>query len=114
MQPENIAHFVWPEISNTVSIAALVLALAVFVFGVFSGVRTNKARIVFAVCVSALIGWLTMPLAVKAASALHLVDTKTGVMILVTAMMVFVAAVATSLYEIITVTFPDIGMAPKK
>jgi hypothetical protein len=114
MQPENVVYFVWPEISNTVSIAALVLALAVFVFGVFSGVRANKARIIFAVCLSSVIGWLTMPLAVKAASALHLVNTKTGVVILVTAMMVFVAVVATNIYEIITVTFPDIGMAPKK
>ena len=114
MQSENVVHFVWPEISNTVSIAALVLALAIFVFGAFSGVRANKVRIVFAVCLSTLIGWLTMPLAVKAASALHLVDTKTGVVVLVTAMMLLVAAVATSIYEIITVTFPDIGMASKK
>ena len=114
MQSENVVYFVWPEISNTMSIVALVLALAVFVFGLFSGVRANKARIIFAVCLSTLIGWLTMPLAVKAASALHLMNTKTGVVILVTVMMVFVAAVATSLYDIITVTFPDIGMAPKK
>ena len=114
MQSENVVYFVWPEISNTVSIVALVLALAVFVFGLFSGVRANKARIIFAVFLSALIGWFTVPLAVKAASALHLMNTKTGVVILVTVMMVYVAAVATSLYEIITVTFPDIGMASKK
>jgi len=114
MQPENGVLFIWPVISNTVSIAALVLALAVFVFGAFSGVRANKFRIVFAVCLATLIGWFTMPLAVKAASVLHLVGTETGVVILVTAMMVFVAAVATSIYEIITVTFPDIGMASRK
>lgn len=114
MQSENVVYFFWPEISNTVSIAALVLALAVFVFGMFSGVRANKARIIFSVFLSTLIGWLTMPLAVKVASVLHLVNTKTGVVILVTAMMLFVAAVATSIYEIITVTFPDIGMASKK
>lgn len=114
MQSENVVHFIWPEISNTVSIVALALALAVFVFGAFSGVRANKVRIVFAVCLSTVIGWFIMPLAVKAASALHIVDTKAGVVMLVTAMMFLVAAVATSIYEIITVTFPDIGMTPKK
>ncbi|MBN2034469.1 MAG: hypothetical protein JW836_14440 [Deltaproteobacteria bacterium] len=114
MQSENIAHFIWPEISNTVSIVALALALAVFIFGAFSGVLANKLRIIFAVCLSTLIGWFTMPLAVKAASALHIMGTKTGVVILVTAIMFLVAVVATSIYEIITVTFPDIGMASKK
>jgi len=114
MQSGNVLHFVWPEISNTVSIIALALALAVFVFGAFSGALANKARIVFAVCLSTVIGWFAMPLAVKAASALHIVDTKAGVVILVTVMMFLVAAVATSIYEIITVTFPDIGMTSKK
>jgi hypothetical protein len=114
MQYENIVYFFWPEMNNTVSIAALVLAVAIFVFGSFSGARANKVRIIFAVCLSTAIGWLTMPLAVKAASALHILNTKAGVVILITAMMFLVAAVATSIYEIITVTFPDIGMASKK
>jgi hypothetical protein len=114
MQPENVVHFVWPEINSTVSIVALALALAVFVFGAFSGARANKVRIVFAVCLATVIGWLAMPLAIKAASALHIVDTKAGVVILVTVMMFLVAAVATNIYEIITVTFPDVGMASRK
>jgi hypothetical protein len=113
MQSANVVSFVWPEISSTVSIAALVLALAVFVFGMFSGVRANKIRIIFAVCLSTLVGWLIMPLAVKGATVVHLMSTETGVVILVTVMMLFVAVIATSIYEIITVTFPDIGMAPK-
>lgn len=115
MQTETlVVHFSWPEISSTLSIAALVLALAIFVFGLFSGVRANKIRLVFAVCLATVIGWLTMPLAVKGASALHLMTSKAGVVILVTAMMLFVAAVATFIYEIITVTFPDVGMASRK
>ncbi|WP_300674858.1 hypothetical protein [Desulfoluna sp.] len=114
MPSENVIYFFWPEMNITVSVAALVLALAVFVFGAFSGVRANKIRIIFAVVLAALLGGLTMPLAVKMASVLHLVNTKAGVVILVTAMMVFVAALATSIYEIVTVTFPDIGMASKK
>lgn len=114
MQVENVMQFVWPEINYTVSIVALVLALAVFVFGAFSGARANKVRIVFAVSLSTGIGWCAMPLAVKAASALHIAKTESGVVILVTTMMFFVAAVATSIYEVITVTFSDIGMSPKK
>ena len=109
MPSDSVVNFFWPEFGNTVAIAALVLAMAIFVFGMFSGVRANKIRIIFAICLSTVIGWLTMPLAVKAASALHLMNSKTGVVILITVMMVLVAAVATSIYEIITVTFPDVA-----
>jgi len=114
MQAETVIQLVWPGINNTVSVVALVLALAIFVFGAFSGARANKIRIVFAVCLSAGIGWCAMPLMVKAASVLHIADAGSGGMILVTAMMLFVAAVATSIYEIVTVTFPDIGMSAKR
>jgi glucose-6-phosphate-specific signal transduction histidine kinase len=114
MQSENVVPFVWPVISNTASIVALVLAVVIFIFGLFSGARANKIRMFFAICLSAAIGWFTMPLAVKAALALHMLNTKTGVMILITIMMVFIAALATSIYEVITVTLSDIGMASKK
>ncbi len=114
MQAANVVQFFWPEMSNTVSIVALVVALMIFVFGAFSGARANKIRIVFAVILATAIGWFAMPLAVKAATALHILNTDSGLMILITAMMLFVAAVATSIYEIITVTFPDIGMSPGK
>ena len=114
MQAEDVMQFVWPEINYTVSIVALVLALAIFVFAAFSGAGANKVRTVFAVCLATGIGWCAMPMVVKTASALHIAETKTGVVILVTIMMFFVAAVATSIYEIITVTFSDIGMSPKK
>ena len=114
MQSENVVQFIWPDISNTASIVALSLALAIFVFGLLSGARANKFRIVFAVLLSTAIGWFAMPLAIKAAAALHILELQSGVVILVTVMMLLVAAVATSIYEVITVTFPDIGMAAKK
>jgi hypothetical protein len=114
MRSESIAPFVWPVISDTASIVALVLAVVIFVFGVFSGARANKIRMFFAVCLSAAIGWFTVPLAIKGALALHMLDTKTSVMILITIMMVFVAVLATIIYEIITVTLSDIGMASRK
>ena len=100
--------------NGTVPIIAAVLALAIFVFGAFSGARANKVRVVFAVCLATVIGWFAMPLAIRLASAVHLVDTQSGVVILISAMMFLVAAVATSLYEVITVSFPDIGMSPKR
>jgi hypothetical protein len=114
MAAENVMHFFWPEMSGTVSIVALVVALIIFVFAMFSGALANKIRIVFAVCLSTAIGWFAMPLFIKGASVLGIIDTKSGAVILVTVMMFFVAAVATSIYEIITVTFPDIGMSPRK
>lgn len=114
MQSETVLRFYWPEFGSTVSIVALTLAVAVFVFAAFSGARANKIRIVFAVCLATVIGWFVMPLALKAASALHMADTKAGVVILVTLMMFMVAAVATGIYEIITVTLPDVGMGSRK
>jgi hypothetical protein len=114
MQSESVAPFVWPEIGDTVSIVAVVLAVAIFVFGVFSGARANKVRMIFAICLSTVIGWFAMPLAIKAASTLHMLGTKTGVVILITVMMVFVSALAAIIYEIVTVTLSDIGMASKK
>jgi hypothetical protein len=114
MQPEGAMTFAWPAINNTVSIVALVLALTVFVFGVFSGTRANKVRMIFALCLATAIGWFTMPLAIKGAAALNLLGTKAGVMILITVMMVFVAALATTIYEIVTVTLSDVGMASRK
>ena len=114
MQSENVMQFAWPDFGNTASIVALSLALAIFVFGLLSGARANKVRIVFAVCLSTAIGWFAMPMAIAAAMTLHILDMKSGVVMLVTLMMLLVAAVATSIYEVITVTFPDIGMASRK
>ncbi len=113
MPPGNLV-FYWPDLGNTVSIAALVLAVAVFVFGLFSGARANKIRVLFAVILATLLGWLVMPLAVQAAAAVHLTATRTGVMILHTAMLAFVAILATSIYEIITVSLSDVGLASRK
>lgn len=114
MSSESVAAFIWPVINDTVSIVALVLAVVIFVFGMFSGARANKIRMVFAVCLSTVIVFFTMPLAVKLVSALRILDTITGVVILITLMMAFVAALATTIYEIITVTLSDIGMASRK
>ena len=114
MPSENILPLVWPSIHHTASIVALVLALAILLFGAFSGGWANRARIILAVCLSTAIGWLAMPLALQAARALHILDAKAGGMIVVTAMMLFVSAVAAGIYEIVTVTLPDIGLSPRK
>lgn len=114
MPPETVIPFTWPEFGSTAPIVAVALALAVFVLGAFSGARANRFRIVFAVSLATAIGWFAMPLAVKLAAALGATESETGVMVVVTLAMVFVAAVATSVYEIITVTFPDVGLGSKK
>ena len=114
MPPETAVHLAWPGIHSTFSIVAVVVALVVFVLGMFSGAKANKVRIIFAICLATLIGWFIVPVVVKVVSALRLEDTKAGVVIVLTAMMFLVAALATSIYEIITVTLPDIGMVPRK
>jgi len=114
MQSGTLMQFVWPDLGNTVSIAALVLAVAVLVFGMFSGARANNIRVLFSVVLSTALGWLIMPLALYAAAAMHLTDTRTGVVIMLTLMLLFVAYLATSIYEIITVSISDVGMASTK
>jgi hypothetical protein len=49
MQSGNVVLFVWPEVSNTVSIIALALALAVFVFGAFTGLVTMHDLLIVAI-----------------------------------------------------------------
>ncbi len=56
MSTENVTSFVWPVVNNTVCIVALVLAVMIFIFGMSSGARGNKVRMVFAVCLSTVIG----------------------------------------------------------
>lgn len=114
MQSGNVAPFFWPDFGNTVAIAALVLAVAVVVFGIFSGARANKLRVLFAVVLATALGWLVMPLAIQALAAAGLAGSKSGSVTLVSAMMLFVAYLATSIYEIITVSISDVGMASNK
>jgi glucose-6-phosphate-specific signal transduction histidine kinase len=114
MKSGNVAQFFWPDFGNTVAIAALVLAVAVIVFGIFSGARANKLRVIFAVILATALGWLVMPLAVAALGAVGLAGTQSGIVVLVSVMLLFVAYLATSIYEIITVSISDVGMASNK
>jgi hypothetical protein len=114
MQSEGVVNLVWPDFGNTVSLIALALALVIFLFAAFSGGRANKARIILAVCLATVIGWFLMPLVFKVAAIVQIADKNTGVVIVMTAMMFLVSAMATGIYEIITVSLPDIGMASKK
>lgn len=107
-------NFYWPDFGHTVAIAALVLAVAVLVFGMFSGARANNVRVLFAVILATALGWLIMPLTVYLIAAVGLAGSPTGVVVLVSLMMLFVAYLATSIYEIITVSISDVGMASKK
>ncbi len=114
MPTASVTGFHWPAVNATASIVALALGGAIFIFGLFAGARTNKVRLIFAVLLATAIGWFAMPLALKAAQALKLLETQTGTMVLISVMMGFVAALATSIYEIVTVTLSDIGLASRK
>lgn len=114
MSAGSLLQFAWPDFGATVSIAALVLALAVIVFGIFSGARANTLRVIFAVVLATALGWLVMPLAVQAAAAVNLTKSAAGAVALISLMFLFVAYLATSIYEIITVSISDVGLASKK
>jgi len=114
METQTAMQFVWPELGQTSAIVALVLALAVFVFGALSGAWANKVRIVAAVLLGTAIGWFAMPMLVKAARLVHALDGEIGVVVLVTCAMLFVSAITACIYEIITVTLPDVGLSSKK
>ena len=114
MQSGNVIPFYWPDFGNTVAIAALVLAIAVVVFGLFSGARANKIRVLFAVVLATALGWLVMPMAAQGIALVGLAGSKSGAVTLVSVMMLFVAYLATSIYEIITVSLTDVGLASRK
>lgn len=114
MQSGNPSLLYWPDLGSTTAIVALVLAVAIFVFGIFSGARANYLRVIFSVTLSSVLGWLVMPLAIKGVSAVGLGNSQTGLVIMLSLMLLFVAYLATSIYEIITVSVSDIGMSSKK
>lgn len=114
MPTASVTGFHWPAVNATASIVALALGGAIFIFGLFAGARANKVRLLFAVLLATAIGWFAMPLALKAAQALKLLETQTGTVVVISVMMGFVAALATSIYEIVTVTLSDIGLASRK
>jgi hypothetical protein len=114
MPTESIPGFFWPAVNNTASIVALALGGAVFLFGLFAGARANKVRLIFAVLLATAIGWFAMPLVIKGAQSLKLLETKTGGVVVISVMMGFVAALATSIYEIVTVTLADIGHGTRR
>ena len=114
MQPEAVPHFYWPAVNSTVSIVAVVVALVIFLFAAFTGARANKARVAVAVVLATVIGWLSLPMLVRGAQALGVMDTKGGEVAVITVAMLFVALLATGIYEILTVTLSDVGLASRK
>ncbi len=114
-QTSNTAYYLyWPEMSNTLSIIALVLAVVIFIFGYFTGARTNRTRIYLSIALATIIGAFTMPVIVKVGKFLGLLDKKPGIVFLLTVLMLFIAAIATNIYEIITITARDIGLPTRE
>ncbi len=94
----------WIPMNNTISLIALTLGIAIFVISYFAGGRENKSRLVFSVLFALLIGFFSMPLVIKAAFWLGIMQSDFGRVFVITVVMLFVASIAANLYEIVTVT----------
>jgi len=108
-QAEAAYYLFWPEISNTLSIVAIALSLAIMLFGYLSGIRSNIKSAIWTVILSTVIGFFTMSLIVKAGRVLGILNKKAAAVVFITIIMFFIAAVAICIYEIVTVTAKDIG-----
>ncbi|MBN2410321.1 hypothetical protein JXQ31_01440 [candidate division KSB1 bacterium] len=94
----------WIHMNNTISLIALTLGISIFVISYFAGGKENKSRLVFSVLFALLIGFFSMPLVIKAAHWLGIMESNFGIVFVVTVVMLFVACIAANLYEIVTVT----------
>ncbi len=94
----------WIVFNDTISIIALTLGVGIFIISYFAGGRENKSRIFFSIIFSLLVSFFSMPLFIKACEWLGIAGTPWGDIALVTFVMIFVAAVASNAYEIVTVS----------
>ena len=94
----------WIPINKTLSLIAITLGLAIFVISYFAGGKDNNTKSLFSICFAVLIGLFSFPLFVKAAEWLGIIKTQYGMISVIVIVMIFVAAVATNIYEIVTVT----------
>ena len=94
----------WPPFDETLSIIALALAFSIFIIAYFAGGRLNRSKITFSILLASIIGFFSMPLFIKLWAKFDLFQYSYGVMVLITIMMIYIAALAVSVYEIIVVT----------
>ena len=104
LAPVTNGQFQWLHFNNTLSIVAITMGLCIFVIAYFAGGRENSTRIIFSVVLAWLVGFFSMPLLIRAATWLGLLDMPYGNVILVSVLILLVAALAANAYEIVTVT----------
>ncbi len=94
----------WFKIDKTVSYVALVVGLFIIVIAYFAGGRENKAKLIFSILSATLIGILSMPLFIKFGRWLGIFGHQWGEIFLLTVFIIFVTALASHAYEIVTVS----------
>jgi len=94
----------WFKVDRTVAYVALVVGLFIILIAYFSGGRENRAKLIFSILSSVVIGILTMPLFIKFGIWVGLFGYQWGEIVLMTIYILYIAALSCNAYEIVTVS----------
>jgi len=94
----------WFKVDKTVAYIALVVGLFIIIIAHFSGGRENRNKLLFSILSAVIIGVLSFPLFVKFGLWIGLFGHQWGEIFLLSAFMVYIAALASHAYEIVTVS----------
>ena len=95
----------WPEISDTITLVALILGFLIIVISYFAGARENSNKIFFSIILSTAITLLSMPLLIYATSwVLGSTQSRWGPIFMIFVAILFTATVAVHAYEIVVVS----------
>jgi hypothetical protein len=94
----------WFKVDKTVSYIALVIGLFILIIAYFAGGRENKNKMLFSIASAAIIGILSLPLFIKFGLWIGILGHQWGTILLMTVFIIFIAALASHAYEIVTVS----------
>ncbi len=95
----------WPEISETITLVALILGFLIIVISYFAGARENSSKIFFSIILSTAITVLSMPLLIHATSwVLGSTQSLWATIFMIFVAILFTATVAVHAYEIVVVS----------
>jgi hypothetical protein len=95
----------WPEISDTITLVALILGFLVIIISYFAGARENSNKIFFSIILATAITLLSMPLLIYAMSwVLDSSQSLWGTIFVIVVAVIFAATVAVHAYEIVVVS----------
>lgn len=95
---------VWFEIHPTVSIVAFALGAMIFIIAYFAGGKENFAKLWASILIALIISVLAMPMFIRFGHLFGLLKSKGGEIFVLLLVMIFISAVASHIYEIITVS----------